>query len=163
MLLRRISYLLARNCELTAGAIFAIVCVINVAQVFGRYMLGSSLSWAEEIMRYSMVWVMMLGSTTAIYHGDHMVLDTVVGSVPVKWRHLLRSILFGIAAVFCFLLVWYGWPAAINNIHQKAAASGISMVYPYMALPIGGVLMIIQIILCWIVGFRDPAVEEEAW
>ena len=60
------------------------------------------------------------------------------------------------------LIVWYGWPAAMANVRQSAAASGISMVYPYMALPIGGVLMILQIVLCFFAGFGQTAYEEEA-
>ncbi len=92
-----------------------------------------------------------------------MAVDTLLDLVGERWRHLLRSILFGIAGLFCLLLVWYGWPAAIHNIRQSAAASGISMVIPYMALPIGGVLMLVQIILCWISGFEEGDPGEEPY
>lgn len=148
---------LARLCETLAAAILAAVCVLNFTQVSGRYLFGSSISWAEEIMRYSMLWVMMLGGTAAIYRGDHMAVDTLVDLVGAGWRHLLRSLLFGIAGIFCVLLVWFGWPAALNNARQSAAASGLPMILPYMALPVGGMLMLVQIALCWLTGFEEGA------
>lgn len=163
MFLRKLARSLASACELSAAATFAVVCLLNFAQVFGRYMMGSSLSWAEELMRYSMVWVMMLGGTAAIYRGDHMAVDSLAGLPAGRNRHLIRSVLFGIAGAFCVLLVWYGWPAALANAQQSAAASGISMILPYLAIPIGATLMLVQIVLCWIVGFRPTEYEEEAW
>lgn len=163
MTLRQLARWLAVTCELSAAAIFAVVCLLNFTQVFGRYMMGSSLTWAEEIMRYSMIWVMMLGGTAAIYRGDHMAVDSLVETLSGRSRHLVRSALFGIAGAFCVLLVWYGWPAALSNARQSAAASGISMILPYLAVPVGGALMLAQILLCWIVGFHPTEFEEEAW
>ncbi|TNC60050.1 TRAP transporter small permease [Rubellimicrobium roseum] len=163
MLLPKLARRLALSCELSAAAIFTVVCLLNFTQVIGRYAIGSSLTWAEEIMRYSMIWVMMLGGTAAIYRGDHMAVDSVVEALPSRRRHILRSVLFGIGGTFCVMLAWYGWPAAINNAQQSAAASGLPMILPYLALPIGAVLMLAQIVLCWIVGFHSTVVEEEAW
>lgn len=163
MLARKLARWLASVCELSAAAIFLAVCLLNFSQVFGRYAMGSSLSWAEEVMRYLMIWVMMLGGTAAIYRGDHMAIDTVPELLSGRGRQIARSILFGIAGAFCVLLLWYGWPAALANAGQRAAASGISMIFAYMAVPVGAALMIVQIVLCWIVGFHPTEYEEEAW
>lgn len=163
MSLKSLTRQLALACEVLAAAIFAAVCVLNFTQVVGRYTAGSSLNWAEEIMRYSMLWVMMLGGTAAIYRGDHMAVDTLLEAMPSRMAHLVRSLLFGIAGIFCVLLVWYGWPAALSNANQSAAASGIPMIVPYMALPVGGVLMIVQIALCWLTGFGPSQYDEEVY
>ena len=37
------------------------------------------------------------------------------------------------------------------------------MIIPYMAIPIGGVLMIVQIVLCWLAGFEATQYDEEAY
>lgn len=58
-----------------AAAILLVVCLLNFTQVGGRYALGTSLSWAEETMRYIMVWLMMLGSVTAVYRAEHMAVE----------------------------------------------------------------------------------------
>ncbi|HBM58631.1 TRAP transporter small permease [Salipiger marinus] len=163
MSLHSLTRRLAAVCETAAAAIFAAVCLLNFIQVVGRYAAGSSLNWAEEVMRYSMLWVMMLGGTAAIQRGDHMAVDTLLDALSPRGAHLLRSLLFGIAGIFAALLVWYGWPAALNNARQSAAASGLPMIVPYMALPVGGALMLVQIVLCWLTGFGETRHEEEAY
>lgn len=163
MLIKRVTRGLALTCEISAALIFFVVCLLNFTQVSGRYLMGSSLNWAEEIMRYSMLWVMMLGGTAAIYRGDHMAMDALTEAAPARWRHLMRSSLFGVAGLFCALLVIHGWPAALSNANQSAAASGLPMIIPYMAIPVGGALMIVQIILCWLSGFEATHYDEEAY
>ncbi|WP_447927303.1 TRAP transporter small permease [Vreelandella sp. EE27] len=161
MFARQLTCRLARFCEVSAAVIFIIVCLLNFGQVFSRYILGSSFGWAEEIMRYSMPWIMMLGGTAAIYRGEHMAVDAVPDMFSGRLQHIVRSLLYGVAMIFCMLLVLYGWPAALANTRQSAAASGLPMVVPYMALPIGGALMIVQITLCWITGFDQHTSEKE--
>ena len=163
MTLSNLSRRLAQVCEIAAALIFLFVCVLNFTQVIGRYATGTSLTWAEEIMRYTMMWVMMLGGSAAIYRAEHMAVDGVVDMVPERLRHLVRSILYGVAGIFCVLLLVYGWPAALANQTQRAAASGIPMLLPYLAIPVGAAIMLAQIVLCWITGFREAPVEEEAW
>lgn len=66
---------LAISCEVAAGIILAVVSAINLAQVLGRYFFASSFPWAEEVMRYVMMWLMMLGGTACIYRCEHMAID----------------------------------------------------------------------------------------
>lgn len=114
---------LAVSCEVAAGIILAVVSAINLAQVLGRYLFASSFPWAEEVMRYVMMWLMMLGGTACIYRCEHMAIDAVRNWLPERHREWYRNFLFGIAGLFCLLLVWYGWPAALANASQFAAAS----------------------------------------
>jgi TRAP-type C4-dicarboxylate transport system permease small subunit len=155
---------LAVTCEVSAGSILLAVSIINLCQVFGRYVIGISLPWAEEVMRYVMMWLMMLGGVACIYRIEHMAIESVVESAPERLRNLVRGTLFGIGGIFCFFLVYYGWPAAIRNSGQHAAASGMPMIIPYMAIPVGGVLMMVEIVLCWFAGY-DPVrpEDEEGW
>jgi TRAP-type C4-dicarboxylate transport system permease small subunit len=148
----------------SAGLILLTVSLINVGQVLGRYVFGFSLPWAEEVMRYVMMWLMMLGGVACIYRVEHMAIESVVESAPEHRRNLVRGVLFGVGGVFCIFLVFYGWPAALRNSSQYAAASGIPMIVPYLAIPVGGVLMLIQIVLCWFAGYSPVRPEEaEGW
>ncbi|MBO3761500.1 TRAP transporter small permease [Ciceribacter sp. L1K22] len=154
MTTKTLSRTLARACELLAAAILLVVCLINFTQVGGRYLMGSSLSWGEETMRYIMMWLMMLGSVTAVYRTEHMAVEGLQDLVSSKYRHLVRSMLYGIGGIFFVLLAYHGWSAAIRNMSQHAAASGMPMIIPYMAIPVGSVLILIQIVLCWLSGFE---------
>ncbi len=154
---------LAVGCEVIAALILIAVTCINLAQVVGRYFIGTSIPWAEEIMRYVMMWLMMLGSVACIYRAEHMAIDSVIQSVPERWRQHMRSLLYSIGGLFCLLLVIYGWHAALANNMQFAAASGIRMSIPYMAIPIGGTLIIVEIVLCWLAGYEPAEPTEEPY
>lgn len=106
-------------------------------------------------MRYMMMWLMMLGGVAAVYRTEHMAVEGLQDIVPLKYRALIVSSLYAVGGIFFMLLAYYGWTAAIRNLSQHAAASGIPMVIPYMAIPIGSVLILIQIVLCWFSGFES--------
>jgi TRAP-type C4-dicarboxylate transport system permease small subunit len=152
---------LAQSCEVLAGLLLLAVTAINLTQVTGRYLFASSLPWGEEIMRYTMIWVMMLGGVACFWRVEHMAIDALHDAVPVRLRPLVRGALYGVAGIFCLLLLVYGWPAALRNTSQFAAASGISMVWVYLAIPVGAALMLVQIVLCWIAGYEPVEPNEE--
>lgn len=160
-IIARLNRGLGRTSECLAGALLLVVTLINLTQVIGRYSLGQSLPWAEEIMRYTMVWVMMIGGVACFWRVEHMAIDAVHDMALERLRPLVRGTLYGIAGLFCLLLAYYGWPAALANANQVAAASGISMLWVYLAIPLGASLMLVQIVLCWFAGYEPVEAMEE--
>ncbi|WP_228461581.1 TRAP transporter small permease [Paracoccus liaowanqingii] len=146
--------LLARSTEILAALLMIAVTVLNLTQVGGRYLFATGFSWTEEVMRYSMIWLMMLGSVACIYRVEHMGIEALETLVPPHRVHLVKSALYTVAAIFCAVILIYGWPLAMRNAAQVAPASGIPMVVPYMALPVGAGLMLVQIALSWLSGFE---------
>ena len=49
-----------------SGGVYAMTGVL-VLQVFCRYALDASLSWSEELSRYLMIWIAMLGTVAVLY------------------------------------------------------------------------------------------------
>lgn len=146
---------LTRTTEVTATLILIVVTILNLTQVVGRYAFNAGFSWTEETMRYLMVWLMMLGSVACIFRAEHMALATLEGMVKPERARYVRSALYSVAAIFCVFVLVYGWPLALRNAAQVAPASGIPMIYPYLALPVGAFLMLIQITLTWFAGFEQ--------
>lgn len=152
---------LAQAAERVATLILIAVVAINLGQVVGRYLLMAPIPWAEEAMRYLMIWLMMAGGIACLYRGEHMAIELVQNLVRPDRRTLVRNLLYGVCILFCANLIWFGWPLAIRNAAQVAPASGIPMVVPYIALPIGGVLMIVQIVLGYIGGHAPEHAPED--
>jgi C4-dicarboxylate transporter DctQ subunit len=75
---------------------------------------------------------------------------------PEKARYV-KSALYTIAAIFCVIILIYGWPLAMRNAAQVAPASQIPMIIPYLALPVGAALMLLQIALTWFAGFEPDS------
>jgi TRAP-type C4-dicarboxylate transport system permease small subunit len=160
-LAKRAALLLARTTETLATLLLIIVTVLNLTQVTGRYAFSIGFSWTEELMRYLMIWLMMLGSVAAIYRVEHMGVETLESMVPPRQALLVRSALYSIGGIFCVVVLIYGWPLAMRNAGQVAPASGIPMIYPYMALPVGAFLILLQIALSWFGAFDEHRVTLE--
>lgn len=154
-LARRAALLLARTTETLATLLLITVTVLNLTQVTGRYAFSIGFSWTEELMRYLMIWLMMLGSVAAIYRVEHMAVETLESMVSPRHALLVRSALYSVGGIFCVVLLVYGWPLALRNAGQVAPASGIPMIYPYMALPVGAFLILLQIALSWFGAFDE--------
>jgi TRAP-type C4-dicarboxylate transport system permease small subunit len=146
--------LLARSTEIIAALLLIAVTALNLTQVGGRYLFSTGFSWTEEVMRYSMIWLMMMGSVACIFRVEHMGIEVLETLVRPERVPLVKSALYSVAAIFCVVILIYGWPLAMRNASQVAPASGISMIVPYLALPVGAALMLVQIALSWLSGFE---------
>ncbi len=156
-----LSRLLARSTEIIATILLIVVTVLNLTQVGGRYFFNTGFSWTEEAMRYCMIWLMMMGSVACIFRVEHMGVEALEALVAPRHARYVKSGLYSVAAIFCVIILYYGWPLALRNAKQVAPASQIPMIVPYLALPIGAALMIVQIALSWFAGFEPDADDEE--
>lgn len=150
----RAARLLARTTEILATLLMVAVTLLNLTQVGGRYLFSTGFSWTEELMRYLMIWLMMLGSVACVFRLEHMGLQMLERLVAPGQARLVKSALYTVAGVFCVFVLVYGWPLALRNAAQVAPASQIPMIWPYLALPVGAALMLVQIALSWFSGFE---------
>jgi TRAP-type C4-dicarboxylate transport system permease small subunit len=152
----------ANMTEIVAAVLLVAVIVMNLAQVFYRYVLVDPLSWSEETMRYSTTWMVMLAGSSALFRGEHMVISLFDSVQSSKIRNFIRLLVLTCIGAFCVLLMWEGFPAAIDNMRQVSPATRIPMTIPYMAIPVGATLMLIKV-LCLMVLPEDALMKEEAY
>lgn len=136
---------LSRWSDRVAALLLIAVVAMNVAQIIFRYVFVDPLSWSEETMRYATVWMVLLAGSSALFRGEHMEISIFdkVRSAPV--RNAIRLLVLACIALFCVLLMWEGFRAAIQNIEQSSPAVEIPMVIPYLAIPVGATLMLIKL------------------
>jgi TRAP-type C4-dicarboxylate transport system permease small subunit len=137
------------------------VCSDALAIIF-RYGINRPLIWTEEAQRYLMVWVAFLGSASCLGSGDHMAIDLFSGLLPNWLQRWHRIGLLAITGGCCGVLAWKGIPLALENSYQSAPATGIPMTYPYLAVGVGGALMLCAALLRIAVEIAGPKVPEEA-
>lgn len=126
--------------------------VVNVGDIllgiFCRYVLRSSIVWTEEVARFSLVWMVMMGALGAAVKGDHMVIDFVVPRFPAALRRLVEWGRFFLAAGILSLMIWLGTVNAVQIWHMKTLALNIPKTIPLLSLPVGfGFLLIGTIFL----------------
>jgi len=125
--------------ESIAGVLLAVVVVIVLIQVFGRYVLQMSLSWPEELARYVLVWLTIFGVAAAAATRSQIVVDTILELVSPRARRVMEGLgaLAGLVAVV--LLVWTSQPLLFGPASRSTSpATGIPSFWIYLAIPIGG-------------------------
>lgn len=128
----------------------------NALAILFRYAIGQPLIWTEEVQRYVMIWVAFLGSAACLGRDDHMAIDLVSVLLPPGLQRMLRLTMLLLTAGFCAVLIWKGIPLALGNHEQLSPAAQIPMSYPYLAVGVGGALMLVAALLRIVQEFRPP-------
>lgn len=150
-----ISRLTLIPCMVAIGA----MTVVVVVGVFFRYVLRNPLGWSEELARYLMVWGALLAVSVAIQTREHVGITIVMERVPVRFARVIAILTKGVIIYFLAVLSYRGYAMAQRGTSQMAMSLGTSMYWPLMAVPVSGVVAIIQLALQAIVDTRLGSVK----
>ena len=134
--------------SLWAGIVLCIVMTLaTMGQVFCRFTNLFTFQSSEEIARFSMCWMAMLGSAVALRQGRHLGVRVLVERLPlgVYDKYLAPLIQLTMLAFF-LLVICKGWAFAMRGAGQISPALEIPMMYPYLCLPVGGFLMALSMV-----------------
>jgi len=127
--------------ETIAAVLIGVVVLANAAQVFCRYVLVQPLSFTDETMRFSMVWVAFLAGSALVFRREHMATNLFDHPRLGALRRVMAMVVLTAILGFAVALTWFGWPLALRNARQLSPSAEIPMVWPYVAVPVGGALM----------------------
>jgi len=130
-----------------AIALCIAMTVSTLGQVFCRFTQLFLFETSEEIARFSMCWLAMLGSAVALRQGRHLGVRVLVDRLPHgvydKW---LAPLIQLVMLAFFLLVVVKGWNFAMRGAYQVSPALMTPMMYPYLCLPVGGARMALSVI-----------------
>lgn len=121
----------------------AVMVVVVFAQVFCRFILNASLPWSEELSRYIMVWISMLGASIGIRRKGHVGVEAVVMMLPDRLKKAASIATALVATCFFAGMIYFGGIVCRIVAVQESPAMEISMAIPYSALVAGGFLMLL--------------------
>jgi TRAP-type C4-dicarboxylate transport system permease small subunit len=102
--------------------------------------------WSEELARYLMIWMGMLGAAVALRNGRHIGVTFFIEKLPERLHHGALALSQVTMIIFLVVVVKEGWLFALSNHSQRSPAMGISMLYPYLAVSVGAGLMILELL-----------------
>lgn len=142
----------------------AVIAVVIPYEVFGRYVLAKMSVWSGEVAIFSLVWATMLGSVIALKKGYQVGMLAVVEKVPPRAARLIQIAGFLFMLSFLSLMSYYGVGQTLDNYAQRSPAMQIPMSYPYAALPVGFLAMLLITAEDFLLFLRQgpPAKEEKA-
>lgn len=154
--------LLRHPLETTLCSMLVALVVITFAQVVSRYVLHISLSWSEEVARFILMWLVMLGAAYGFKTKSHFAVALVVNCFGERLRRIISLLVTLVIASFMVLFVVLDLQLIFfAMIDQIAPATQISMAVPYASGPVGGILMIYYILQNGWTEFRRPAGTSE--
>jgi TRAP-type C4-dicarboxylate transport system permease small subunit len=121
-----------------------VMSVIVLLQVFFRFVIYMPFPWSEEIARYLMIWVGMIGSFVALRKGRHIGVTFLMERIPAAVARVLNPLIQIVLVGFLAVIAAQGGKLAVLNATQKSPAMMIPMIYPYLAIPVGAALMILE-------------------
>lgn len=155
----RLSRVISRLTLIPCMVAIGTMTVVVVVGVFFRYVLRNPLGWSEELARYLMVWGALLAVSVAIQTREHVGITIVMERVPVRFARVIAILTKGIIIYFLAVLSYRGYAMAQRGTSQMAMSLGTSMYWPLMAVPVSGVMAIIQLVLQAIVDTHLSSVK----
>lgn len=126
------------------AALLATMTALIAWQVFARYVAGDSLTVSEEAARFLMVWLTMLGAAYALRQGGLPAMQLLPDLLSGRARTAVLAAAHLVSVVFYSVLIVHGWEISRAVAYQSAPATGLSMMWPMLALSAGGALAVVN-------------------
>ena len=142
--MRRIIDALARILELTLALALIGAVLLNFVNVIGRYGFGTTMTIADELQTYIMVWIAFLGAAVVTWRGVHLRMDVIAQRLPLSLQKFLLWIEAALILVLGSLVTWVAWQyvAQMYSLGAKSQTAGIPMWMPHSALLVGFALIV---------------------
>lgn len=135
------------------------VMVINVLwQVYTRFILDNPSTFTEELARYLLIWLGLLGSSYVVGIKKHLAIDFVINKVSKTKRKFIEIFIYVALLLFgFFVMVVGGGKLVLLSLYlkQTSAALEINLGYVYLVLPLSGLLIIFYSIINIIVAIKN--------
>lgn len=120
--------------------------ILVVLQVTTRFVINVPLAWTEEIAKYLMIYIVFFGSGLAMRNNQHIAIDFMVEILKGKSKVLLEKVILWICGIFSVFLIYFGSQLTFRVIEQSTPTLQYSMAWAYAAIPLGALLMLLNII-----------------
>jgi TRAP-type C4-dicarboxylate transport system permease small subunit len=142
------------------GLLSVVLCV--QWQVFGRYVLNDTPTWAEALAMLIILFVTAFGLGVGVRDAGHIGMESLIVLLPEKWRVRLELVIHSLVAVFGFLMVQSGWMWASAKWQEKKPMLPVPDGIDYVPIVIAGALIFIFSIE-HIVALLRGKVVEPSW
>ena len=143
-----------------AGILF-LLNISNIAvAVFMRYILLNSFIWTAELSQFMLVWIVLIGATSAWKRNEHMQIELLLVHLPGVLRRIaliLRDIIILVVSLFMTI-----WGIIYANATWRIITLGLKIpkAIPLFAISLGmGLLFLMTLFLG--IGRRTPVAQGQ--
>lgn len=113
-------------------------------QVITRFVLASPSAYTEELARFLLIWIGILGAAFAFRHKAHLGLDLVTSQLTGRSAQVAQIFALLVSLSFALVVMVHGGASLMAltlSLKQTSAALGLPMGYVYSVLPLSGALI----------------------
>ena len=142
-MLTRFNAALAKFCMVVAviGLCTIVVCVL--LQVFGRYVLNDTPTWAEALALVLVLWVTMFGAAVGVRDAGHIGMESLLVWVSEEKRRWLEVLIHLLSGLFGAMMAWQGTVLAESVMGYKIPTLGIPEGLNHVPVAIAGALIVL--------------------
>ncbi|MGJ9403346.1 TRAP transporter small permease [Arthrobacter sp. KK5.5] len=156
---------LDRVLALACVALFAVLVVTVVWQVFSRQVLQNPSAWTSELAQYLFVWLGLFGAALVFAERGHIAVDFLVRKfAPAVEKATAIFVQVAIIAFAVLVLVWGGLRVTERTWGQALSGLPVTVGPLYLVMPVTGLIVVFYAVyhaLAIIRGDEQPTEDTE--
>ena len=153
---------IARTCLQLGVAGLVLLLLAVIWQVFGRYVLNNTPTWAESLALLLVLYVTMLGCAVGVRDAGHIGMELLGPLLPEHWMTPMEILIHLLTLGFGALMAWNCGVMLQSVRGYMIPTLGISESFRYVPLVAAG-LLIVLFSVEHIVALRRGIEVEKAW
>lgn len=131
--------------EWTLAILLALMKLDVLWGVLTRYLLNAQSSWTDELARYLLIWIGMMGAAYASGKNLHIAIDLISATLSESNQKRLTVLITLLISIFVFLIFIIGGSRYVYiafRLGQLSPALHIPMGIVYSIFPLSGLIII---------------------
>jgi TRAP-type C4-dicarboxylate transport system permease small subunit len=142
--------------EIIASAFLIVMSVATFANVIARYVFAAPIPWAEELARYSFIWLVFVGAAVCTKRGRHVAVDAAVKLLPVLGQRICDLLVKTGITLLTGILVYYGI-VLMYSATQPTSTLNIPTYLVYLAVPLSGISILLRTLFDIVSDIQNPS------
>lgn len=125
--------------------LMGLITVDVLWQVFSRYILGNPSSFTDELARFLLIWIGVLGAAYVAGKNDHLAIDLISNKVNHSTRkriHLFIDLVVILFVISTFIVGGSRLVYLTLKLGQNSSALQVPLGFVYMIIPFSGILIL---------------------
>lgn len=134
-----------------ASALLLAVLVVAVTwQVLSRYVLGTPSTQTDELSRFVLIWLVLIGAAPCVGSKKHLAIDFVEAALTDRGKRRLSIYIDFVVMAFAFwVMVVGGWRMmeSVRMTGETSPALQLPMGAIYSVLPLSGIAIVLYCVI----------------
>lgn len=142
--MRKLNDWIYRGLQALLTLLIAILIVPVTMQIVARFSERvPHFIWTEEMARFCLIWIIMLGASVAVRDGAHFDVDVLPHPRTPQGQAISRMVVHTAIFLVALIFLAFGWRFAMFGFDQESELTGINMALIHVAWPFAGLTWVL--------------------